>query len=319
MFTKRLKNNTQLELTICGQTILSGEYYAITISEERNWCGDEYLLQCVSNGSIIVNNGGEDIIDPVEGMKYLINSPKDFSLSPDSKIMVQQTPRVFGTTTCWAGKADDQSSSDKINDGSELFHQHKIGEDLIASKYFDLNTIENRTYIHSGYVQWKNTNWDIFDISLVPKISTIDVNGTGYRHYNNYMLMPEIFGAEYGPIVGITGVPVLVEVFRDAAWHSSRQGFWDADYNSATNSWSNIVPNLTGAGKYNIFTHEIDLSKFVSNIRMLGTTNGFSYLYCYDSEGIGHNMRIKATFKTSNNDHDWDAVIFLTLYRERSC
>lgn len=70
----RIKNNTSNNIDIFGITISAQTYYDIPQTEIELWKNDYRVFQLVANGSLIVNNGSDDIddiINPVEGWRYL--------------------------------------------------------------------------------------------------------------------------------------------------------------------------------------------------------------------------------------------------------
>jgi hypothetical protein len=95
--------------------------------------------------------------------------------------------------------------------------------------------------------------------------------------------------------------------------------YWDADWNNTIHKYENIRPNLTGAGRYNIFSHEVILAEFVREIPLL--SDGFMVLASSDTDQLGQGMRLKMIADTNNvesPDHDWSVACIMCLHRNRS-
>jgi len=67
---KKIKNNTELTLTLLGQTIFPGEYYTLFKTEELNYFQDETIRNLVENNTIILNIDDDDLSIP-EAMNFL--------------------------------------------------------------------------------------------------------------------------------------------------------------------------------------------------------------------------------------------------------
>ena len=98
--------------------------------------------------------------------------------------------------------------------------------------------------------------------------------------------------------------------------------FWNADWNTSTKEYENITAAPTGNGRYNMFTVELCLARFVNGIPLLA--NGFIALNSSDTDQMGHGMRLKMSFEISDSHHNdgsnWDVGIacIMCLHREKS-
>lgn len=310
----KIKNNTGSDKIWCGQTVLANEYYQLQEIEKASFASSSNLLMDISNEEAIINDGDHDILNINDAINYLKGTIGYYD-ALDYKQNVHDTPRPKGTVTLFTSTGDGTSSNNAIGGGSSLVIKHAISDDTTQSVVAYFNTIENRTYVHEGYAQFKDALWDKMDVIVVPKVTAITA-GTGYRNYNNYLLVPEILGVDYGSQCNVDGDIHLVEVTRDQPEHENRIGWWDADYDTSTHTFSNITPNLNGKGQFNIFSYQVNLFHFVYDFALNGTTSGPFILTTHDVERIGHNTGFKFQIKTEGDDHAWSASIMLNLFRE---
>jgi len=311
-----IKNNTLENKIWCGTTIIAGEYYNVDPKNFTEWGNNADVLTAVTNQEAIINNGDKDITDINFAINYL-KGHNFYQEQVDNRLNVHETSRALGTTTMWTSVLDDLSSPEKVWGGQMLLIEHNIGDDAVQSVVGQINSIENKTYIHEGYLQFKNANWDTIDILMLPRVTNIKT-GTTYRNYNGIMLVPEFFGSDFGETVDVDGDIHLVEVIREEPQHDSRVGFWDADYDTATKTFSNITPNISMKGRFNIFSHPYCLEHFVISHLMSGSTNNTCFFESADSSRVGHNMQIKMVATTRGEDREWSCGVALTLHRERT-
>lgn len=234
----------------------------------------------------------------------------------DGRQMVHATPRYRGTTTCFSSQDDDQTGHDKIWGGSnKLVLKHTLGVDpLVQSIYFDLNTIENRTYILTGNMHWKDAAHDEWSCSIVPKTTAYSAGvSTNYNLFGGYLIIP---AAGDGTIDVNVADMKLVKITQNEFGDLKGAGYWDADYNSTTKQFENITPNYTGEGEYNLFGAEVKLAQFVRNYAMLGSQR--DSLTAFDAEEIGHGMRLKFEFNTIGADHDWCFAGNIAMFRDKT-
>ena len=182
----------------------------------------------------------------------------------DNRQIVHATPRYRGTSTCFTSIDDDQTDPSKVWGGSnKLKHHHNIGDPLIQTIYMDYNTIDNKTYILTGYLRWFDCDFDEMTVSIVPQVTSYSAGvNTNYDLYGGYLIVPN--GTGTGTIqvndVDRKLVQVPVNEFGDKAM----PGWFDATYNSDTKQFENIVPNATGEGDFKMFALEITFHRYLN-------------------------------------------------------
>ena len=200
------------------------------------------------------------------------------------------------------------------DDSTETSATGTVSGGKIHSQYTDLNTINNTTYIRQGDLMWCNE--DIKDIftttfSIVPKTTPYTSgSNTNYNLYGGYLIVP----ASGDGNISVT-TPVLVQNTPNE-FGQMKAGYWDADWNTTTKQFENIVPNPYGEGEYNMFATEIDLFVFMYERLLMGS--GRKDCMTDDCSQIGHNLRMKVLCKTVGDDHDWKMVAALMMYRSKT-
>jgi len=255
-----------------------------------------------------------DYTDFVTNFKPILDEKPltDSGLVDGSKIHVHQTSRLPGTTTFFTCASDLQTDptvvGGEVPENQKLKGHHEIGQDIVQHAYLDLNSITNDTYLHEGYLQWKDALNDEITVSFVPKLSSVSAGaGTLYNMYQGYMVVP---AAGDGTIV--VDDMVLVEMPLNE-FGNRGAAFWNADFNTTTKLFENVTAAPTGNGVYNMFTVEVNFILFANKVPLLGS--GFMNLQTSDSSRLGHNIRIKVTAYTLGSDHDWWWNAFATLHR----
>lgn len=237
------------------------------------------------------------------------------SRTGDNKLWVQSTSRPIGTFTCFSSQGDSQDSAVEVGGGTKSILHHNVGDAAEHSVYVDYNVKENKTYISEGYVMWKGCEFDEVNMNIVPRVTpyTSGTNTT-FNLYGGYLILP---AANDGTIAVDPADIKLVEIpfSMDVPTQRQSPGYWDADYDDETHTFSNITPNLEGTGAYNIFGAEINFET-VADITLLSDDS--MSLHTSDVAELGHGMRIKYVFKTIGTDHEWKCAISLTLNRKYS-
>jgi len=93
------------------------------------------------------------------------------------KIRVHQTSRQPGTKTFFTGASDDTDNIMDVGGGPLWMTYHKVGDPIDDAIYFDFNSITNDTWIHEGYITWKNCMFDSVTVSIVPRTVSYELSG----------------------------------------------------------------------------------------------------------------------------------------------
>ena len=264
---------------------------------------------------IVSAHDGED-----DGVDYDPVKITDMPLDPSGKLRVHQTSRNLGTKICWTGRGDDPTDITKVGGGESLYFHHEVGDEGSIFKYIDLNIAENETWLHEGYMTWKGCVADTLTMQVVPRTVTVSGVASGDKTvYGGYLVIPTASGSGDIEVVNDLTQPAGGLVYMpDSDLGESPVAYWDADWNSTTKEYENIVPNYTGEGRYNIFSYEVIFAEFVRELPLLDS--GFIALNSSDTESVGQGFRLKLIADTNDNvaDHEWHVACILCMHRGKT-
>lgn len=241
------------------------------------------------------------------------DEPKLVTLSspaaPDLKPYTQSSPRPIGTYTVFTSRGDTDTG---YGDGQAFNLFHRVGDPLIQSIYLDFNTVENPTWLCGSYASWCNAVGDEIVCEIVPKVSTFAAGtNTNFMSISGVLVMVPAGGNLAVDFTQAVPVEMPVNEFR-----TRPPGYWECTWNKTTRKFENFQFKPDGSGRYNIFTQEVILNRFVPSQIMCGTHS--MELKSSDVTSAGHNMRLKATFYTRNEDHEWHFAANLSIFRNRT-
>lgn len=240
-----------------------------------------------------------------------------FTVEPvdlDNKNIMHQTSKPVGSLTMFTSSGDDIYNKLNVGDGELMIIEHNLSDPMIQTKYIDFNIKENKTWLHEGYINWKNADFDLISMSLVPRLTEYTEGfNTNYELLENGLIIPA--NGDGNINIDLNNIQ-LVEATIQESTRKRYTAFWDASYNYETHEFYNIVPNFNGTGVYNIFGNEIIISKFVNKIMFVDS--GFMMLQTSDAAEIGEGTRFKFEINTMGEDHYWKASLILTLHRVRT-
>ena len=223
----------------------------------RVWCTEENMFYeewaeqepvgCPNNRSHVIDSTKTTIVNQI-----LQDEKRDSS----GKLRVHQTSRPLGTKVHFAGRGDDITNILDIGGGEKLYFRHRQGDDIHHVKYVDFNCVENKTYIHEGYVNWKTCDFDEITVDIVPRTVTT-TPGTDTEYFVNpampYIVLPSILAGGAGNVDivedlsdPITPGLVFTPEFGDPNSDPRPPAYWDADWNSDTKLYENITPKPSG-------------------------------------------------------------------------
>jgi len=252
-------------------------------------------------------------LTPAEVAAYLANQETNEKRTADNKLFVNETSRPIGTKIYFTSKGDNVAVKTDIGNGELLNLTHTIGDPTTQEVVIDLNMEANLTYIHEGYVMWKDADFDDLTLTIIPRVSTYEAGtNTNYNLYGGYLIIPAAGNGTVTPtLIQLVEMPVSTDTgLRSAA-------FWNATWNKTTGQYDDITPAPTGNGVYNMFAVEVTLGKFVNHFLLLNS--GFMMLQSAESEQLGAGMRVKLTIATHNTDHNWKAAVGLVFHRQKGC
>lgn len=319
-----IRNTTNTVINISDLSITIPPLEEIDILEnisKQDLAVSDDILPLIVNGSLVVNDGNGDHT-PSEAIRvitgYTIAGVTD---RKSGKIRVHQTSRQFGTYVYFTGAGDDPSNPKQIGNGERFIFQHKIGDPLTVTKYYDFNTLMNETYIHEAYITWDNAKFDSVNLDFVSVAPSIEGGvDTNFNLYDGYLIVPAAGDGNINITSDITTCHGGLFECKANELGVVPQGFWDADGNIDTARFENIRPAPTGDGQFNMFATELHLARLVNKIPLLG--NGFQQLQSSDVDIIPHGLRMKITVNThvddDNPDHEWSMAFMLVLHRTKS-
>lgn len=304
----------------------------ITLYLYKIWCTTEnqFVETWAETEPIVCPNNNEHTIDTSK--TQIIQMVMDEEVRDKlGKLRVQETSRPISRMsdavlkTCFVGIGDDPSDITDVGGGTKFIYEHNIGDPLTDSVYIEFNVIENETWIHEGYINWDSCIFDDASMNVVTNVTTVEAGeNTYFNLYNGYLVVPASGDGAYnvpamvGGIGGSMGPHDGLVYIPDDEIGRSATAYWNADWNSETKKFENIMPAPNGDGRYNMFTTEITLQSIVNKVHLL--KNGFQMFQSADTEMIGQGMRFKLITNTyeDGNDHDWKITFLMTLYRAKT-
>lgn len=282
----------------------------------------------LSSGIVYVHSGEPLVVEKVADVKIkevesdaVLNAALTGPHDRSGKIRVHQTSRKLGTRIMWTGIGDDPSDPTQVGNGEKISFNYKIDQTEPLIKYIDFNIVENETWIHEGYLTWRDGQVDTLTLQMVPRVTEVVPTVSGsYDLYGGYMVIPAAPGqGSYEIVSDITTHSGGLVYMPNNDLDEPPTAFWNADWNSSTQRYENITPAPYGNGRYNMFTVEVIFAEFVREIPLLA--DGFIALNSSDTDQMGHGMRLKMiadTNKETAQDHNWAIACIMCLHRERS-
>jgi hypothetical protein len=316
-FLNGILNSNKLTTEIIGSGIATNLLYVNTNGDSCEIVFVDELSSpniTILNGLVATHDGAADVA-PIMEVK-LTDLPKDIS----GKLRVHQTSRRLGTRICWAGVGDDQSDPHKVGGGVPISFIHHIGDPDPDPIYVDFNMVNNETWVHEGYVTWKDAILDTITLDLVTRTTGVTVgSNTNYNLYGGYLIVPAAGNGTVSITSDITTHSGGLVYIPNDDLGNPPAAYWNATWNTSTKRYENITAAPTGNGRYNMFAIEINLAKFINKMPLLHS--GFIALNSSDSDQIGHGMRLKITSDTNTDtasDHEWALASTICLHRKKS-
>ena len=240
------------------------------------------------------------------------------------KLRVHQTSRKIGTVIIWTGEGDDTTDVNKVGGGEPFSFVYHAGQDDPLIKYIDFNIVTNETWLHEGYITWKDCYLDTLDLLVVPRTVnySASISGTNYNLHEGYLIVPAPPGAGSITINSDITLPDGGLVYMPANDVGQfPTAFFNADWNAVTKRFENITPAYDGTGRYNMFGVEVPLAHFVRKMPLLNS--GFIALNSSDTDQLGQGMRLKMVADTNTTisgvgDHDWAVACTMCMHRART-
>lgn len=276
---------------------------------------DDLLIPDWAKGLININDGLQDIVSSNQLISLLKGSFSSLR-STDNRIIVKPNVRPVNTTGYFTSRDDNVAIPGDVGNGENLIEvDHKIGDPATVTITQKFNVESNRSWVFEGYLKYSNALFDrfCFYISTVATPFT-EMAGTNFLRYpGKKIILPAMGNGDVS--LDLNNLTTLVSVVPKTDSGLYPSAYWDADYNSTTGKYENLTPNLTGEGKYNIFYEEVTLKRYINNVGLIG--DGFFKFETTDPSELASNLKCNYMFTTTGDDHDWRAIVFISMFREK--
>ena len=251
----------------------------------------------------------------------------------EGKVLVHQTPTPVGATTYFTSAADDTSDPHAIGGGTRLWLRHISGEGDIPLD-IHINAANNKTWLHSGYAIWENSQWDCINMGVFAYGSTTQagsntlyntLNSPGHP-YHGKLIVP----ATGDGTLDVTALK-LVGFYPGPEEAASQPRYWNATWNPVTKQYDDITAAPSGDGEFNMFTEEMELFRFINQLIINGANSTPWFFMTHDTQRLGDGMFLRLTPVTTIedggtttappgviSDHDWSLGVTLILHREKT-
>jgi hypothetical protein len=209
-----------------------------------------------------------------------------------------------------------------VGGGEAFAFEHNTASGIATlTKYIDFNCVNNETWLHEGYITWKNAHFDTLTLEMVPRVTTYTASsGTYYNLYGGYMVVPAAGDGTITITSDITQHDGGLVYMPDNDLGETPTAFWNADWNTSTKEYENITAAPYGNGRYNMFTVELCFARFLNKAPFL--SSGFIVLNSSDTDEMGHGMRLKMIMDVADHNGTEEVVgiaCIMCLHREKSC
>lgn len=307
----RVKNTDVDAVVFVGQTIEAGAYFTISEDNYPKWAGDEAVFAAVANGTLVINNGVDDVddfTDVLEGWNWLAGDSLPRSSLDNTKLAVHSSskPQIAGETyyVVWAGAGDDLATGQ--TGGGDLLHFHMQPGTAEVSKDVRFHPNNGRVWLSEGYLKFSNAGvGDNISASVVaPATPVQQLASLNLEITDNW-----IHFAAGGPGTGTHGFADPTQIFLIPR-PFSKDGHWDYD-------GVNLTPNLAGTGEYRISDVEKIIHKFMNKIPCFGDCATFFSMSSNDTTELptGYILRVTAS---NVSDTEWNASVIMEIYRQRT-
>jgi len=320
------KNNTSSILTIndLGITLTPNETKDLVIEKQLyEIASSSDLLSLISSNKISINDGTHELTS-TEAIQYIVVQKQVQPLDIANKPWVHQSSRPFGTVTYFTG------ASDLIEMGSVQRGQGNLFElvhttdstSMIEYIYFDICALQNKVYLHEGYITWADARRDTISMEIVPRTVNVELgSNTFFNLYGGYLVVPAAGDGYYNcPDINLIDGTAALDcglIYHPLDELGNRgPAYWNAEIDYDNMMFRNISPAPLGNGEYNLFAAEIVMARFINRIPLL--RDGFLCLQTSDVEELGSGMRIRAVLETRGENHNWEFAAWLTLNVEHT-
>lgn len=278
--------------------------------------------------------------EDVTTLTFLVTSfteqPPDISsasilLTTDGRQIVKPNFRPIGSSGFFTGTGENPESPVAIGNGPTVIRfDHVAGDNapnFSRDIYFHVES--NRSWLCDGNLRYRNALFDEFSFEIRPYVTSVltGLTGTNFKLYKGYLLIPAAGDGTVDLDPTKKLYPCSVVPKTDTG--KCPAAYWNLDYDAATNTYSNLTPASNpnsagdpGNGKYNIFTADVCLKRYINRWGLLG--DGSEVFYTSDPSEFGSYLRAVFKFTTIGHadptqfvDHSWQILCNWIMFREK--
>lgn len=308
-----ITNTTGITGTWAGIEIATGASYTLEAGDFDRFAQKQSIFNAIANGTLVVSDG-VTTLSAFDGWQWLVGNRQEVSITQTSEVADKKLwthnsakPEVEGKHffSQWVGFGDDMTTG-AIGGGNQCIVQNTVG---VPTKSIDIHlyNIGTDIYLHEGYAMWAGCSiGDTFSATVMSSPTQLQTAANlDYELDTNNRVMAAASGAGTGTH-GFAATPILVPCYA-----AVQEGYWNYDE----------VAGLTYApaadGKYDIFSVEVAVNRFIESIPLLGTSSTYTQ---FDSDDVsklppGYFLRIE-TNNASNTT--WDLAFMMTVFRQKT-
>lgn len=251
-----------------------------------------YLANCVS-----VASGDDALVLGSKTNNVPLVQPRNY----DGRPIFQPVTLGSGQWHYWHGQGDDVTSDPPVLGGGQAFEASlaTAGDLPVTWIYRDPVWIAGGTLKYQGAQIGDHVSFVIY--APATEITPSDGGNTGNCHLVYGVLIPAAGNGAWNVDLE-TAVPVPTSDFEPYS------GYWDYALPNEMRGRGTITPGVPGKAKYHLIPARMDLDRFVSKERLLGT--GDSY---YEPQNINVSLclpgwRFECTVHNETGDHTVEVV-----------
>jgi len=241
----------------------------------------------------------------------------EFLKTTDNRLLVKDNTRPLNTGGYYTSQDDSILNAYDVGGGDCVNLNHKVGDNPVVTKEHFFNCFFNETWVLTGEVQYIGALFDKFTFELRAMVtpSNPGKNTNFYLMSSNGLILP---ANGNGNVTISPDFLFPLKCLPRTDTGIMPPGYWDADFCPLENKYKNLRPNHSGKGMYNLFGKETVLTRRINKYQLLGTNK--ILFETKDPSILADNYRLVYIFETNTTDvedHDWQAVVNLSMFRRR--
>lgn len=306
----RLENSTEDEISIIGIMIPSSVVFTVPVDMINMIATDIDTFEHVASGSLIVHDD-HGPLDAMNGWNWIQGNRVKADIQQISevgeKIWVHNSPKPEKKGrqfyVYWTGSGDDVDNGILGGQDPNFFVMETGTPTNVVDIKFDHS--KGDFYIHEGHLLWDGAGiGDYFEAFVVAEPSLV-------QPFANLDLILDGDMIKYAPGGSGTGTHGFAAVPSPVPnWDGT--GCWDFDKKTQM-----LIPNVDCAGRWDLFTVEKNVARFINKIPMYSNSYGFETLDSDDTFRIFPGYFVRCTAHNIS-DGNWVCTFYMTAFRERT-